>query len=226
VDGAQKPTWEGTGTEDFFNNSWYFSSGVLCRAFHGLPHFNEGPPPRMCRPTATFIPDRIGFKTSLRYDMQHGSRNSAPDTLYKSVAFWYQKPPSKASSLPKRRSPSPPPGKRTQARSPSRQAPTVVTPNDPRGPRPCSPRPQATSTSCASGGSRGDVAVAHRPQDAPGRRHANCVSPSERAASLCMTATAPQAICVHTARAGPPRACRTSPPQPVSWRWTSAVSCM
>jgi hypothetical protein len=91
---ADKITWEGTGTEDFFNNSWYFSSGPASRAFHGLPHFTEGPPPR-CAAYRFLIADRIPFTKSLRFDFQHGSRNSAPDTLYKTVAFWYQKPPCK-----------------------------------------------------------------------------------------------------------------------------------
>lgn len=94
VDGEEKPSWEGTGTEDFFNGAWYFSAGVKARAFHGLTYLNEDPPPRMSA-YRYLIPDRIAFKKSLKFDMQHGSRNSVPDTLYKCVSFWYQKPPCK-----------------------------------------------------------------------------------------------------------------------------------
>ncbi len=92
VDGAEAPTWEGTGTEDFFNGAWYFSAGVNSRSFHGLPHFDEGPPPRMAA-YRYLLSDRIGFSTSLRVDMQHGSRNSSPDIYYRWVSYWYQKPP-------------------------------------------------------------------------------------------------------------------------------------
>jgi len=92
VDGVEKPSWEGTGTEDYFNAAWYFSAGQNSRTFHGLPHIAEGPPPRMAA-YRYLVPDRIGFKSSLRVDMQHGSRNSSPDTYYKWVSFWYQKPP-------------------------------------------------------------------------------------------------------------------------------------
>ncbi len=92
VDGAPRPTWEGTGTEDFFNGAWYFSAGVNARPFHGLTHLVAGPPPRMSA-YRLLLPDRIAFKQSLKVDMQHGSRNSVPDTLYQSVCFWYQKPP-------------------------------------------------------------------------------------------------------------------------------------
>ena len=94
VDGAVKPTWEGTGTEDFFNSAWYFSPGTACRGFHGLPHLQAGPPPQMSS-YRFLIPDRIAFKQSLKWDFQHGSRNGCPDILYKTVALWYQRPPCK-----------------------------------------------------------------------------------------------------------------------------------
>jgi len=92
VDGEEKPSWEGTGTEDYFNGAWYFSAGVKARAFHGLTHLDENPPPQMAS-YRYLLPDRIAFKQGLKFDMQHGSRNSVPDTLYRAVSFWYQKPP-------------------------------------------------------------------------------------------------------------------------------------
>ena len=92
VDREEKPSWEGTGTEDYFNGAWYFSAGVSAHPFHGLTHLQEDPPPRMSS-YRYLIPDRIAFKTHLKVDMQHGSRNSVPETLYKSVSLWYQKPP-------------------------------------------------------------------------------------------------------------------------------------
>jgi hypothetical protein len=94
VDGAQQPTWEGTGAEDFFNAAWYFSAGASARAFHGCTALQPGPPPRVSA-YRWLVPDRIGFSKSFRLDMQHGSRNSSPDTLYKCVNVWYAKPPCK-----------------------------------------------------------------------------------------------------------------------------------
>lgn len=92
VDGDTEPTWEGTGTEDYFNGAWYFSAGVNARALHGLPHLDEEPPPRMSAYRYQ-IPDRIAFRESLRFDMQHGSRNTVPGIEYHCVTLWYQRPP-------------------------------------------------------------------------------------------------------------------------------------
>lgn len=94
VDGAPKPNWEGTGTEDFFNAAWYFSAGVNRRPYHALTYMSEGPPPRMSS-YRLLVPDPVTFRQGLRFDIQHGSRNSAPDILYKTVALWYQRPPGK-----------------------------------------------------------------------------------------------------------------------------------
>ncbi len=92
VDNADEITLEGTGTEDFFNGAWYFRAGVTVRPFHGLVYYDTEPPPR-CSCYRYLIPDRIPFAESLRFDLQHGSRNSVPDTLYQAVVFWYQRPP-------------------------------------------------------------------------------------------------------------------------------------
>jgi hypothetical protein len=89
VDGATTPTVEGTGTEDYFNNSWYFETGALTRAFHGVPFIQPKDPPRVVA-YRWMIPDCMPFKSSFRYDLQHGSRNGAPDVLYSGVMFWYQ----------------------------------------------------------------------------------------------------------------------------------------
>lgn len=92
LDGAAQPTLEGTGTEDYFNGAWYFEAGVLARAFHGVTFLNPTPEPKV----ATYrhmLPDLAPFKSSLRFDLQHGSRNSAADVTYRAVLLWYQKSP-------------------------------------------------------------------------------------------------------------------------------------
>ncbi|NPV45501.1 MAG: DUF2961 domain-containing protein [Armatimonadetes bacterium] len=92
VDGATKPTHEGTGTEDYFNGAWYFESGVLTRAFHGVTYKQDTEPPRVSA-YRYLIPDCLPFRSSLKLDLQHGSRNGAPDVSYRAVVFWYQQPP-------------------------------------------------------------------------------------------------------------------------------------
>jgi hypothetical protein len=92
VDGSPKPTFEGTGTEDYFNSAWYFRGQPVTRAFHGVVFKQEKDPPRVVAYRYQ-IADCLAFSKSLRIDLQHGSHNSSPDTLYRSVVFWYQKSP-------------------------------------------------------------------------------------------------------------------------------------
>lgn len=92
VDGATTPTLEGTGTEDYFNNSWYFETGQLARPLHGVTFLQPKDPPRVVA-YRWMIPDCVPFKSSLKFDLQHGSRNGAPNVLYHGVMFWYQQGP-------------------------------------------------------------------------------------------------------------------------------------
>lgn len=89
VDGAPKPTIEGTGTEDYFNGAWYFEAGQVRHPFHGVIYKQDKEPPRVVA-YRYMIPDLVPFKSSFRFDLQHGSRNGAPDVWYRGVAFWYQ----------------------------------------------------------------------------------------------------------------------------------------
>lgn len=86
------PTLEGTGTEDYFNNAWYFEAGTLARAFHGVTFKQDHEPPRVSA-YRYMIPDCVPFKSSFRLELQHGSRNRAPNVLYSGVVFWYQQLP-------------------------------------------------------------------------------------------------------------------------------------
>lgn len=92
VDGAAAPTIEGTGTEDYFNNSWYFETGVLARPFHGVIFKQDREPPRVVA-YRYMLPDCVPFKTGFTYDLQHGSRNGAPNVSYRGVLLWYQAQP-------------------------------------------------------------------------------------------------------------------------------------
>ena len=92
IDGDAKPTIEGTGTEDYFNNAWYFEAGEKGQLFHGVTFKQDREPP-MVDCYRYLVSDCIPFQKSLRFDLQHGSRNKAPDVLYEGVNFWYQVSP-------------------------------------------------------------------------------------------------------------------------------------
>lgn len=92
IDGDTKPTIEGTGTEDYFNNAWYFASGEKTHLFSGVTFKQDREPP-MVDCYRYMISDCIPFAKSFRFDLQHGSRNKAPNVLYEGVMFWYQASP-------------------------------------------------------------------------------------------------------------------------------------
>jgi hypothetical protein len=91
VDGEATPSILGTGTEDYFSSGWYFDTGPYSAPYHGLT----------MKDTASgrisayrwHIEDAIPFTRSLRFTIEHGGTNDAPDTDYSSVAFWYQTHP-------------------------------------------------------------------------------------------------------------------------------------
>ncbi|HXY38211.1 MAG TPA: DUF2961 domain-containing protein [Vicinamibacteria bacterium] len=99
VDGEEKPSIEGTGTEDYFNDAWglHVSEG----AYTGVPVAEgTGLGSRMSA-YRWHLPDPIPFRRSLRFEMEHkgwtfntdGSVKSAfgeRTDLISSVAFWYQ----------------------------------------------------------------------------------------------------------------------------------------
>ena len=91
VDDEATPSVIGTGTEDYFSSGWYFDTGPYSAPYHGLP----------IKDTASgrisayrwHIPDPISFTRHLRFTIEHGGTNDAPNTDYSSVAFWYQTHP-------------------------------------------------------------------------------------------------------------------------------------
>ncbi|MGA2600567.1 MAG: glycoside hydrolase family 172 protein [Bryobacteraceae bacterium] len=99
IDGEKKPSIEGTGTEDYFNDAW--SLRVSEGPYWGVPVAEgTGPGARMTA-YRWHLRDPIPFQRSLRFDFEHagwtynsnGSVKSAfeerPD-IFSSVAFWYQ----------------------------------------------------------------------------------------------------------------------------------------
>ncbi len=91
VDGADRPSLIGTGTEDYFNDAWGFRE--FSYPYHGVTlweGYKKGD-----RGTAYkwHVFDPISFNTSLKATIEHGHANNRQDDWY-SVAYWYQNLPS------------------------------------------------------------------------------------------------------------------------------------
>lgn len=91
VDGETAPSVVGTGTEDYFSSGWYFDHGPYSALYHGCVLKEDG----RGRISAYrwHIPDPIPFTKSLRFTLEHGGTNDAPNVDYCTVAFWYQTHP-------------------------------------------------------------------------------------------------------------------------------------
>jgi len=91
-DGETEPSVRGTGTEDYFNGSWYYlpKHGRFSAPYHGcvlrdvlrsriaVYRFDMSAP--------------VSFSTSLRVNINHGFYNEL-DCAYSSTAYWYQTEP-------------------------------------------------------------------------------------------------------------------------------------
>jgi hypothetical protein len=86
---ADGKSYEGTGTEDFFNSAWYFPDEPFSRPYGGLTYKSAAPP--RVGTYRLLIPDAVPFSKSLTFDFEHGNGNRSADLEYKWVAFWYQK---------------------------------------------------------------------------------------------------------------------------------------
>ncbi|MDF2440743.1 MAG: hypothetical protein JWN98_1727 [Abditibacteriota bacterium] len=91
IDGEREPSIIGTGTEDYFNSGWYYDTGVYSAPYHGITIKDEAN--GRVNTYRWHIEDVIPFTRSLRFDIEHGGVNDAPDVDYTSVAFWYQTHP-------------------------------------------------------------------------------------------------------------------------------------
>jgi hypothetical protein len=85
------PALHGTGTEDFFEAGWYWNRGAHTLPFTGAPvrRVASGGCADDC--TAAYrllVSDAIPFSSSLRFDLEHGPRNTVGGT-YGTTAYWY-----------------------------------------------------------------------------------------------------------------------------------------
>jgi hypothetical protein len=97
VDGETRPSFHGTGTEDFYEGGWYFTSGFRTKPFtlplNGFPSVLErssGCEVKDCRSVyRLMLADAVPFRRSLRFGIEHGPTNDV-DAVYSSTAFWYR----------------------------------------------------------------------------------------------------------------------------------------
>ncbi len=95
VDGEKRPSFQGTGTEDYFDGAWYFAPGPFSLPFQGV---SVKGPDRVaaCR---LHVPDPIPFRKSFSFTLDQGERNDAPGTIYQVTSFWYALPAGPAGSV-------------------------------------------------------------------------------------------------------------------------------
>ncbi|MBI1357796.1 MAG: DUF2961 domain-containing protein [Acidobacteria bacterium] len=96
IDGEAKPSVYGTGTEDYFGGAWGFRKAYT-NDDHGLSYLEKLPwrqDWQAGRYTMYRWHDRdpIPFQKSIKLSIERGHNNSARDSRYTSVVYWYQQP--------------------------------------------------------------------------------------------------------------------------------------
>lgn len=109
VDGEEKPSLEGTGTEDYFSDAWGFREDNALYA--GVPIYEGHGMGSRITAYRWHIADPVPFQKSLRFELEHrgwvhrddwsvvGSFEERDD-YFALVAFWYQVPPVPAGDIP------------------------------------------------------------------------------------------------------------------------------
>ena len=125
IDGDEKPTLTGTGSEDYFCGAWGFSHEFAYKSF-GQPYRAKlqknglfkryfpdvrGEKARVYRwPTGWMtgdlynvyryhLDDPIPFRKSIRVEIEHGATDNEQQNNYSSVAYWYQREPHTAAPV-------------------------------------------------------------------------------------------------------------------------------
>jgi hypothetical protein len=104
IDGEEKPTLRGTGTEDYFCDAWGFRE--FTGLFYGVPVFENYQPGGKITAYRWHINDPVSFQKSLRVEIEHkgaafdekGAVRSGYEPRvedFASVAYWYQLEPHK-----------------------------------------------------------------------------------------------------------------------------------
>ncbi len=91
VDGEQKPSVMGTGTEDYFGSGIYGLTGTFDSPNHGITVLDTER--NRFSGYRWHIDDPIPFKKSLKFLLQHGQYQNESVADYATLAVWYQTHP-------------------------------------------------------------------------------------------------------------------------------------
>ncbi len=92
IDGASKPSINGTGTEDYFLGAWDFGGHPFSYQLYGAPVVGEELAGGRSSVYRFHLDAPIPFTKSLKATIEHGHANHRSDNFY-SVAYWYQSEP-------------------------------------------------------------------------------------------------------------------------------------
>jgi hypothetical protein len=99
IDGEEKPTINGTGTEDFFNTAWS-PKEVFMHPYFGYPRVNnETGWLGRTHCYRFFISDPLLFDKSCKVTIEHGHNNCLTLEI-STVAYWYQNTAEAIPSIP------------------------------------------------------------------------------------------------------------------------------
>lgn len=97
VDDEARPSWRGTGLEDYFNGGWYYR----CTAFSGLHGIFDRAPFRTAQYRHQLV-DPVSFSHSLRMTIERGDQNVS-HAWFQSVAYAYLDEPTPVQPVPPQR---------------------------------------------------------------------------------------------------------------------------
>lgn len=92
IDGEQRPSINGTGSEDYFLGAWDFGDRPFSYLLFGAPVKGEEKAGSESSVYRFHLDSPIPFTKSLRATIEHGHANHRSDNYY-SVAYWYQNEP-------------------------------------------------------------------------------------------------------------------------------------
>jgi hypothetical protein len=92
IDGAEKPSITGTGSEDYFLGAWDFGGKPFSYALYGAPIVGDELAGSRSSVYRFHLDQPIPFEKSFKATIEHGNANGRSDNFY-SVAYWYQAEP-------------------------------------------------------------------------------------------------------------------------------------
>ena len=92
IDGEQKPSIAGTGTEDYFLGAWDFGGQPFSYQLYGAPVVGQEVAGGRSSVYRFHLDSPIPFHQSIKATIEHGHANHRSDNYY-SVAYWYQAEP-------------------------------------------------------------------------------------------------------------------------------------